>query len=175
MVAAQQNAFHGQISNPGNRPLKIQYLLLVRPCFETEKVRLKIAFFLRFVFASKQKTTGPKLDWPGCFLLVRSCFKAEKTPAQNWAVGVFSLGSPLLRSETDSLTEPAKQRYRRFSFGCDSFPIQRNKTQPEPRIFASLFAKLRKPTKRLFLFVRSLFDRVVPSTLRAAVQAFARR
>ena len=96
-----------------NRLLKIQYSPLVRPCFETEKARLKIAFSLRFVFASKQKT--------------------------------------------DSLTEPAKQRYRRFSFGCDSFTIQRNKTNQNPdfRFPVCQIAQTDKmPFSRGSLFVR---------------------
>lgn len=88
MVAAQQNAFPGQISNPGNRLLKIQYSPLVHPCFEAK---------------NSQSQIGP--------------------------ARVFSLGSSLLRSEIDSLTEPAKQRYKRFSFGCDSVSLS-SETKP---------------------------------------------
>lgn len=65
--------------------------------------------------------------------LVRPCFKAEKTPAQNWSVGLFSRASLALRSETDSRIEPAKQRYKRFSFCHDTFLIQQNKTRQEAK------------------------------------------
>ena len=100
--------------------------------------------------------------------LVRPCFKAEKTPAQNWSVGLFSRASLALRSETDSRIEPAKQRYKRFSFCHDTFLIQQNKTrqeakqnplitQPEPDsrfpVF-HLFVKNGIRQNRLFLFVR---------------------
>jgi hypothetical protein len=63
---------------------------------------------------------------------VSSLLRNRKTSAQNWSVSVFSLGSLLLRSETYSLIEQAKQRHRRFSFCHDIPTIQRNKTPKDP-------------------------------------------
>ena len=131
VVAAQQNAFHGQISNPGNRPLKIQYLLLVRSCFETEKARLKIAFSLRFVFASKQKTTSAKLRRSVYFLALPSRFDQKQTASQNRQNSVTGAFHFTLILSLSSKTKPDMNR-----------------------ITASRFAKLRRLAKRLFLFVR---------------------
>lgn len=124
-------------SKPGkNRSLKIQLSPLVRPCFETEKARRKIAFSLRF--------------------------EAEKPSAQNWSVGVFSRASLALRSETDSLTEPAKQRYRRFSFCHDTFPIQQNKTplitQPQPGFSLPCLPNCANRQNRCFRFRYCIFS-----------------
>ena len=115
-----------------------------------------------------RKSTAQNRVFPS----LRLRFEAKNSRSKIGLAGVFSLCSLFVRSETDSLTEPTKQRYRRFSFGCDSFPIHEAKPA-RTRIFASLFAKLRKLTKCLFLGVRSLFDWVLPPTLGSVFQDFA--
>ena len=150
VVAAQQNTFPGQISNPGNRLLKIQYSPLVRPCFETEKARLKIAFSLRFVFASKQKTTSAKLRRSVYFLALPSRFDQKQTASQNRQNSVTDAFHLAATVSLSSETKPTRTL-----------------------IFASLFAKLRKLTKCLFLGVRSLFDWAAPPTLATGFHNFA--
>ena len=133
-----------------NRLLKIQYSPLVRPCFETEKARLKIAFSLRFVFASKQKTTSAKLRRSVYFLALPSRFDQKQTASQNRQNSVTDAFHLAATVSLSSETKPTRTL-----------------------IFASLFAKLRKLTKCLFLGVRSLFDWAAPPTLATGFHNFA--
>ena len=144
-------------------------------------------FFTNFGEKSPYQIFGFALFSPTCRILhlgkspaqnrvfpsLRLRFEAKNSRSKIGLAGVFSLGSLLLRSKTNSLTEPAKQRYRCLSF-CPDTLFSSCETKPtRTRIFASLFAKLRKLTKCLFLFVRSLFDWVLRSTLSPVFQDFA--
>lgn len=117
--------------------------------------RKSVFFLVRFQIRKEPATENPvfalgssllrnrKSPAQNCvFPSLRLCFEAENNRLKIKPVSVFSLGSLLLRSETDSLTEPAKQRYRRFSF-CLDIPLS-SKIKPtdnliRTRILVSLF------------------------------------
>ena len=95
------------------------------------------------VFSKSGKSRLLKIQYSP---LVRPCFEAENNQRK---IG-RSMCFLSLRSETDRLTEPAKQRYRHFSFCPDISPYPAKQNPRGTRIPASLFAKLRKLAKLPF-------------------------